>query len=309
MKKIFFSFVLLALILVGGVVKERVNAGGSSFLIERVGKTSFVKSGAILPQAQRLYFQNYFRPEMGVADQLVVEEIRMICKGDNVLRQANLRVGLTPYTSAPFIKKSSKDQKGKNVVHYEAILKPSNFIVDNKSAVLASIDVVTHKNIGTTKIVTCNSAVSVITGLFNGQKVEKSMEPYDGSPPWDHYASVIIVGDKNHIPAGKVYYDNPAADSGYVQGSITKNDSGEYQYHVQNLDNDAFGGIHLEMVSPKGVKKLDIINPVHPFGKDIVRDSLDAWTTFSVSRMHVYDKEAANGSIGSVLLEDLLSTI
>jgi hypothetical protein len=269
------------------------NAGGSSFSTDYEGNTVFVKPGAVAKNVQRVFLQTYF-PAGSDYNQFVIDQVGVVCTGDNIVQSAQFTIGGQYYGSNSF-KRVAKTKT------YETTIGPQKLVLSNNSIYTLGLNIVTKK-FSQTWAATCKISKLSILGSNNGQDFAPIYENVYGVPNMSLAGAVIVTDLKkysSYIGADNLNLNSRA--EGFIRGSLVFKDFNKYQLLVNYRNWDRmFNGGTLNFYDSTSTTSLFDVQDSGP----VVASKPDFdFDEYYIKELHLYETPHTDGAIGSLVIE------
>lgn len=295
MKNTYFRVFAVVIFLVIFAVQVPVaKAGGSSFSTNFSGSTVFVKPGAVAKNVQRVFLQTYF-PAGSNYNQFLIDKVRVVCTGDNIVQSAQFSIAGYNYGSNTF-KRIAKTKT------YETTIVPQKLVLANNSIYTLGLNIVTKK-FYQTQAATCKITQLAISGSNNGQDFTPIDESVYGAVGTSFAGAVVVTDLKKHTSytSGDNLNLKPRAD-GFIRGSLIFLDFDKYQLALNNSRNwdDMFAGGTLLFPNSTSTNFLFDVK----YSKPLILSKPDFdFDTYYIKELHLYDAPQAGGAVGSLVIE------
>lgn len=273
-------------------------AGG---YIYPMSKTSFVKPGQPVEQLHRLGFALSFDPEFSRATSFKINNLTILCTGDNVMKSAEIMLGGKVYGSGIF----KRVPKYKDV--YQAVIQPKDLIMQNNSYYAVDVDGITNTQTAALHVTVCNAKKMNLSASADGKTYAiTSAFQIGGSDNRQDFAfygnsleSVVLAGNPRRFNASStsVGFDLQTDSSGHAGGAIKLIQPEQYQITVYDWDKnlDILGEI-----TPNGGSRGAQFDILEPTKEQFA--SLDVYKRWDVQEIQMYGTCHENGSCGSLVL-------
>lgn len=276
------------------------HAGGSSFAIRTAGKTAFVKPGQSAKSFLQLHIETYFNPANWAVRSLRIDRVMVECTGDNVMKNATLRLGTTAYGSAIFKKIPHTNN------HYQATIQPKNLILQNDSLYTLQVDGAVRPQSSALRATLCRIYDLDYSASQDGHTFVTSI-PLDGteydihgfSYMEDPATAAVVVGSLTRFqtsPAG-ASFNLPGAPFGAAQGMISRWPADKYQFTLQSWDKTTLNDYVLSQHPTQAGSTFDVRNP-----SSLQKVSVDRNLLWEVQEVHFYPAPSVDGTIGTITL-------
>ena len=273
-------------------------AGGSSYSLKTIPHMGLIKNGHVLPDALQINVQTYFNTSLSQINQISINTVKLSCEGDDALESADLSLGGKTLASAQFVPSTIANN------WYKAILQPENLILENDSAYNFSINLKAGQSGAGNLVALCRAEIIDHTQMKDGKanSVQDTGYMYQSQTN----TAMIVTTASDSIFNNASTYRNIDLNNGYVSersltvyGDVNKV-TGGYQFTAWNTDWVA-EGLHNVLNSfydTPGLLTFDVKTPAF-FNLEELKYS----GRYEIVEMHLYDKQAANGSIGTLSLK------
>jgi hypothetical protein len=299
MSKYFLSGMSIVLALCFFFHAPFVQAGGSSFAVRTSGKTAFVKSNQAIPSLLSLHLETYFGPAYWTVHSLRIDQVTIECRGDDVMKNASIRLGSKVYGSGAFKRMPHAGQV------FQAILHPKDLVLLNDSFYGVQIDAAVKPSTYSFRTAFCLVGGLEFSASMDGKNFVDSLSlngmtydvngfSYQEKP----VASAVIVGDLKRFqtsPTGASFDLNPSL-SGTVLGTVMRTPTGHDQLNLGTWDKEVMDDLmsqhHIQLGSLFDLAPLTAAQ----------REQSDQALRWRVNQVHFYPVPSADGAVGMMVL-------